>query len=289
MNGDRSFIVLGEEPLIPELPPPPSFAQRIQRAHDLSGRHPSAAEILGFYARLAFHQQHVFDSLNHGRRDRFDADPANGWPLLPEITVPVFPDFARSLAEISPEPMRERAVYFAASNAGEQTELLEHFWNTGFAQDSPRLSAADRFIALAFLQPYAEWLVKSGHSTSAAMHHATCPVCSSEPICAVLRDQDHGARRSLVCSLCMHEWNFLRVVCPACGEERFDSLPVFTPQEVPQLRIDACDTCRHYIKTVDMTKDGLAVPIVDELASVSLDLWAADRGYRKLTRNLAGI
>jgi formate dehydrogenase maturation protein FdhE len=38
-----------------------------------------------------------------------------------------------------------------------------------------------------------------------------------------------------------------------------------------------------------MTKDGLAVPIVDELAAVSLDLWAADNGYQKLTPNLAGV
>jgi len=319
MGGNTPFTLLGDQPLIPELPPRPSFAQRVQRAHELSGRHPGAAELLSFYFRLAFYQQHVFDSLGQSRetgsplfpadgksggassdhqrvapsfsrqRQAGTTDSANPWPLLIELALPLFPDFARLLADISPTPMRDRASNLAAANAVEQTHLLTRFWNDGFAQDSTALAPADRFIALAFLQPYAEWLAQSGHSTSAAMRHATCSICASEPICAVLRDQDHGARRSLVCSLCMNEWTFPRVLCTACGEGRFESLPVFTPQEIPHVRIDACESCHHYIKTIDMTKDGLAVPIVDELAAVSLDLWAADNGYQKLTPNLAGV
>jgi len=35
--------------------------------------------------------------------------------------------------------------------------------------------------------------------------------------------------------------------------------------------------------------NGLAVPEVDELASVSLDLWAAEKGYNKLQVNLLGL
>jgi formate dehydrogenase maturation protein FdhE len=38
-----------------------------------------------------------------------------------------------------------------------------------------------------------------------------------------------------------------------------------------------------------MTKDGRAVPVVDDLAAVSLDLWTNEHGYHKLTINLAGI
>ena len=35
-----------------------------------------------------------------------------------------------------------------------------------------------------------------------------------------------------------------------------------------------------YLKTVDLTKDGLAAPIVDDLATVTLDWWGARRGHR---------
>jgi FdhE protein len=283
MGGTPEFTPISEQPLIPELPPRPSYAQRIQRAHDLADRYSSAAEFLRFYGRVAFHQQHIFESL--GKCEAI----GETWPLHVELVLPLFSDFARALTEISPALLRDRACELASTNADEQTHLLMEFWNGGFAQDSLTTAATDRFIALAFLQPYAEWLAQSGNSVSSAAGQATCPTCGSEPTCAVLRDRGHGAGRSLVCSLCMHEWSFLRVVCPACGEERFESLPVFTSQEMPHVRVDACDTCHHYINTIDMTKDGFAVPVVDELVAVSLDLWAAENHYQKLTANIAGI
>jgi formate dehydrogenase maturation protein FdhE len=42
------------------------------------------------------------------------------------------------------------------------------------------------------------------------------------------------------------------------------------------------------LKTVDLTKAGLAIPVVDELATIPLDLWARERGYEKLQINLLG-
>jgi formate dehydrogenase maturation protein FdhE len=35
-----------------------------------------------------------------------------------------------------------------------------------------------------------------------------------------------------------------------------------------------------------MTKSGRAEPVVDEIAAIPLDLWAAERGYTKLQLNL---
>jgi formate dehydrogenase maturation protein FdhE len=55
------------------------------------------------------------------------------------------------------------------------------------------------------------------------------------------------------------------------------------------VRVEACDSCLTYIKTVDLTKNALAVPVVDEIAAVSLDVWAQERGYRKLETNLLGF
>ena len=113
-----------------------------------------------------------------------------------------------------------------------------------------------------------------------------CPVCGRSPVVGVLREEGHGARRALVCGLCLTEWDYLRLVCAGCGEQRFESLPVFTAEQFPHVRIEACDTCRTYLKTIDLTKDGRAVPIVDDIASVSLDLWARDRGYTRLRASL---
>jgi FdhE protein len=52
------------------------------------------------------------------------------------------------------------------------------------------------------------------------------------------------------------------------------------------VRVECCDTCRNYIKTVDLTRNGLADPVVDEIASIPLDLWAQKQGYTKLQVNL---
>jgi formate dehydrogenase maturation protein FdhE len=38
-----------------------------------------------------------------------------------------------------------------------------------------------------------------------------------------------------------------------------------------------------------MTKDGNAVPVVDELATISLNLWASENKYHKLRPNLFGV
>jgi FdhE protein len=113
-----------------------------------------------------------------------------------------------------------------------------------------------------------------------------CPICSGHPAVAALREEGQGAKRTLTCGLCLTEWDYLRVKCPACDENRFDALPVYTADAVAHVRVDACDTCRTYMKTVDLTKDGLAVPLVDDLASVPLDLWARDHGYHRLHPNL---
>jgi FdhE protein len=105
----------------------------------------------------------------------------------------------------------------------------------------------------------------------------------------VLRPEGDGGKRSLVCALCSTEWNFRRLVCPDCGEENKDRLPIFVAKEFEHVRVDACDTCRSYIKSIDMTKDGNAVPVVDELATLSLNLWAAENNYHKLRPNLFGV
>lgn len=62
----------------------------------------------------------------------------------------------------------------------------------------------------------------------------------------------------------------------------------YSAPEIAHVRVDVCDTCHTYLKSIDLTKTGLAVPIVDELAVIPLDLWAREHGYQKLQVNLLG-
>ena len=72
-------------------------------------------------------------------------------------------------------------------------------------------------------------------------------------------------------------------------EEKPEKLPRYTAQEIPWMRVEACDSCGKYLKSVDLTLNWDAEPVVDELASTPLDVIAHEHGYAKIAPNLAGI
>jgi len=55
------------------------------------------------------------------------------------------------------------------------------------------------------------------------------------------------------------------------------------------MRIEACESCRRYILGIDLVTEPAAVPLVDEMAAVPLDLYARERGFSKITTNLMGF
>jgi len=115
-----------------------------------------------------------------------------------------------------------------------------------------------------------------------------CPRCNSLPLLGVLRQEGDGGKRFLQCALCSQEWGFLRILCAHCGEDREEKLPVYTAEQFPHVRMETCDTCKHFLRTIDLTKEGNAVPMVDDLATIPLTLWAKERGYQRIQDNLLG-
>lgn len=55
------------------------------------------------------------------------------------------------------------------------------------------------------------------------------------------------------------------------------------------LQTQTCDTCQRYLHHIDLSKELAAVPDVDEIAALPLDVWALERGFQKLHPNLVGI
>ena len=55
------------------------------------------------------------------------------------------------------------------------------------------------------------------------------------------------------------------------------------------MRIEVCETCRRYVKSFDLSEDARPIPEVDDLLSLSLDLWAREQGYERIEPGLAGI
>jgi FdhE protein len=78
-------------------------------------------------------------------------------------------------------------------------------------------------------------------------------------------------------------------VRPGAGQEDVHKLLVYSANEIAGMRVEACDDIsHHYIKTMDMTKDGNAVPVVDEITTIALNVWAEEHGYTKIQTNLLG-
>ncbi len=249
--------------------------QRIKRASELAAAHPFAAEALRFYERIASFQKSLYAGL----------EPGNGslrGGLELSVLLPQFPPYLSLIADSAPPPLAQAAAELS-TDRDRWEEVLETFWR------GEELTTAEALIAWTFLQPYAEHL--ADHTKPQEIHATPplCPRCSGRPQVGVLRQEGDGAKRSLVCSLCATEWDYRRILCPACGEESADKLPVYTSEDLVHVRVEACDTCRHYIKTIDLTKNGRAVPVVDELAAIPLSLWAGENGYTKMSTNLLGL
>ena len=73
------------------------------------------------------------------------------------------------------------------------------------------------------------------------------------------------------------------------GHESFYKLPGFRAEAHSAVRIEACETCRRYVKSIDLSADARPIPEVDDLVSLSLDLWAAEQGFTRIEPGLAGL
>jgi len=110
----------------------------------------------------------------------------------------------------------------------------------------------------------------------------SCPICGGTPLMAKLRRED--GKRILECSLCNTQWAFKRLRCPFCGNEDADTLGFFFVEEATY-RVDKCERCQRYIKTVDERKKpeaGLRALSVEDVATLYLDILAAREGYQSI-------
>ncbi|HVI08074.1 MAG TPA: formate dehydrogenase accessory protein FdhE [Candidatus Binatia bacterium] len=254
---------------------------RIARAGQLAEQYPFASEILGFYSHIA----HFQAELGGG------GDGSVRWPPDAEATVrvlveyvPKFQAFLLVVERHGPALLAQVARMLQAGAPDWQADVLREGWLSTQPPSQPQ-----GFLAYAFLQPYAELQRQHAGLQTTGYQYSYCPFCNRKPAFGIMRPQGDGASRHLACGFCLTEWEFRRVTCPGCGEEDPDKLPVYTAAELPHVRVECCDTCKTYIKSIDLTKNGLAVPLVDEMASVPLNLWAQEHTYAKLFPNLLGM
>lgn len=132
-----------------------------------------------------------------------------------------------------------------------------------------------------FLRPvvdaYARWRDEE------RWHRSTCPTCGSPPAMARLIGEEHGRTRFLVCGCCTTRWRYPRSSCPFC-ERDTHRLSVISLEGEAGLRIDACEACRGYVKTLNGPADEEL--LLADWTSLHLDVLAKERGLKRMAGSL---
>lgn len=112
------------------------------------------------------------------------------------------------------------------------------------------------------------------------------PVC---PFCGYLADmgkiiEARDNRRMLHCGICEYEWYFPRVTCAICENTDTETLGYLSVSDDSPYRVDYCDKCKGYIKTLripKMQEESRYDLTVENLVTTWLDASAMELGYRR--------
>jgi formate dehydrogenase maturation protein FdhE len=241
------------------------WSAAIARAETLSARLKGSAAILDFARAVLRFQQEIYRRAGASARK----DPQR---LDTELLAGFVPDFLQLVESHGPASLAAQAQKFQDRQDWEV--VLRACWR----QTHDPLDPLARLI----LQPYVQflserWRVEVGMPDDGT---GSCPFCSRAPLLSI----DAG-RRSLLCSLCSNEWSFADRRCPGCHG---DKLRLNRSRVLPHVRLEACESCGHYLKAIDLRREPASVPVIDELAAVELDRLALEEGFTKFEPNLAG-
>lgn len=266
-----------------------AYDARIKRAHQLAARHSFAQQILTLYESVASFQKNLsthFASLRKNQPRSLSVLSLREAIDLTEV-LPHMRALLRMIEQTGPANLSEAARQLAHSNPESWIPLLNAYWQNG-GRANQRIDAFKQFFPRVILQPYAETLACEFEAPDFGATPELCPLCHSQPLLGVLRVEGDSGKRFLLCSFCSQEWPFRRLLCANCGEESEPKLPVYVAEQFPHIRMEACETCSTFLRTIDLTKDGHAIPMADDLAAIPLSLWAQEHNFSALQPNLLG-
>jgi FdhE protein len=118
-------------------------------------------------------------------------------------------------------------------------------------------------------------------SISESWTEGYCPVCGAWPAFAEVRGIERG--RYLRCGRCGGNWQAQCLNCSYCGMTDHKELVSLVPEKsASNAVIEACKRCLGYVKIFTTLQGSAPVQVmVDDLASVDLDIAALELGYQR--------
>ncbi len=114
-----------------------------------------------------------------------------------------------------------------------------------------------------------------------------CPICGALPNISAIEGDEN--RLFLYCSRCAQTWNFRRLVCTHCGEDDQHKLQYFHAEDNEIHRVYVCDTCKHYLKSVDKREKTTVIARLEDVLTIALDIVAKREGYKRETIDFVGL
>jgi len=281
-----------------------------ERLKEFRKKKPELGEIITFCEKVLDIQQEIQSRISLPPikldRERMPVKIREGFPLLQREDLPV--DHVRS-AELFEKLCRigldENPVLAeAAKGLREAMDSSMLNFRTLFSavvqDDDDKLEAlaAELRVGRPVLKALAKLSIQPSLSALVAVattdislegwRHPYCPVCGGMPAMAALVG-DEGRRYGL-CSFCGHVYRLPRLGCPFCGAESPEDLRYFYGEEEDSHRVQVCDRCSGYLKTLDTRKGGSVEALaIDDILTAHLDLVAEEQGYERRAPRLWGI
>ncbi len=148
--------------------------------------------------------------------------------------------------------------------------------------------AEDDLSMLLFLlsKPYFIALRESRSLDDRTWEEGRCPVCKAQPTVSWIGD--NGLRR-VSCSYCGTTGYVDRPGCPVCQAVDASKQNVLVFEREEGFKINTCDLCRSYVKTVDAGMVLRLTPELADLVSLPLDIVVQEKGYARRSPNPVGM
>ncbi|HEY2435365.1 MAG TPA: formate dehydrogenase accessory protein FdhE [Vicinamibacterales bacterium] len=218
---------------------------------------------------------------------------AAGKPILTFDQLPIDWSDLRFLVRSTADAMRThdaiesddyRRIEVLSRDAERLAPAVRNWYETarpvpaGGGEASPDIAGLEPLLVQAmrpFLLRCADAVM--ARATFAGWEHGNCPLCGGEPDFSAITP---AAERLLICSRCTTRWRFSQIGCPFCLNADRSRITSFATRD-GLYRLNGCDVCQRYLKAYDGRNARRPVmPVVDALATLTLDAAAVQRGYR---------
>ncbi len=247
------------------------------RLPDLQQRYPEAKEVLGFYGRVLECQLAIAEGIGI----------ADG--KVDGIAWGDHVDHLRGFLDLCAEaPTAEVASGAVALRGADDARLVAI---VGDFLREKQAEPVERFILAGFLGGALVPVESLGGYDRRQWLKGICPVCGFPPVVSYLADMDESeGGRFARCGICHADWYLNRGNCISCGNADDEKLHYYLPEKIPStITVQACSECGGYIKMVEGRGAVQVAPELDDVASMTLDLWVREKGFSKISPNLFGM